>query len=202
MEQLSAADSLIGYSGLMNAGLILPRGGDIRLSGVGVAVRGRKRPVVFGQSDGAIFRCAPGQELILTRKNAFVNIGLNNALDLLFALAAPGVPSRIQLSSSTTAVTAATTTMGGTISNKAISPAASRASQTVTAGATFTQADVAFVITKVGLLNTSTDAGTGLYDVIGGTGGSAPYNQPFTIDLTGTTSFSLTMQILVTAAAS
>lgn len=136
------------------------------------------------------------------RHNAFVNIGLNNALDLLFALAAPAVPSRIQVSNSTTAVTAATTTMGGTISNKAFAPAASRAAQTVTAGATYTQADIAFVITKVGLLNTSTDAGTGLYDVIGGTGGAAPYNQPFTIDLTSTTSFSLLMQIAVTGAAS
>ncbi len=136
------------------------------------------------------------------RHNAFVNIGLNNALDLLYALASPGVPSRIQLSSSTTAVTAATTTMGGTVSNKAFSPAASRTLQTVTAGATYTQADVAFVITKVGELNTSTDAGTGLYDVIGGTGGSSPYNQPFTIDLTGTTSWSLLMQIAVTGAAS
>lgn len=135
------------------------------------------------------------------RHNAFVNIGLNNGLDLLFALASPAVPSRIQVSNSTSAVTAATTTMGGTISNKAFSPAASRTLQTVTAGATYTQADVAFVITKVGLLNTSTDAGTGLYDVIGGTGGSAPYNQPFTIDLTGTTAFSLLMQIAVTGAA-
>lgn len=203
MEQESAAKSTFGLSGLMVATLELPDGGDIRISGVGVELpKGEKSPVVFGQKDGAIFRTSPGQKLILTRKNAFVNIGLNNALDLLFGLAAPGVPSRIQLSSNTAAVTAATTTMGGTVSNKAISPAASRTGQTVTAGATFTQADVAFVITKVGLLNTNTDAGTGLYDVIGGTGGSAPYNQPFTIDLTGTTSFSLTMQILVTAAAS
>lgn len=196
-------ESILGLKGEMRAGLFLPNGGDIRIAGVGVELPDNaKRPVLFGGDTGAILRCEPGQELILTRKNAFVNIGLNNALDLLFALASPGVPSRIQLSSSTAAVTAATTTMGGTVSNKAISPAASRASQVVTAGATFTQADVAFVITKVGLLNTSTDAGTGLYDVIGGTGGSAPYNQPFTIDLTGTTSFSLTMQILVTAAAS
>lgn len=196
------ASSFVGYSGLMVANLVLPDGGDIRLAGVGVALRGSKRPVVFGQRDGAIFRCQPGQKLILTRKNAFVNIGLNNALDRLFNLASPTQPTHIGLSSNTAAVTAATTTLGGTVSIKAFSPAASRASQVVTAGATFTQADVAFVITKVGLLNTSTDAGTGLYDVIGGTGGSAPYNQPFTIDLTGTTSFSLTMQIQVTAAAS
>lgn len=138
---------------------------------------------------------------VITRKNAFVNIGLNNTLDKVFELAAPGKPTHIGLSSSTAAVTAATTTLGGTVSIKAFSPAASRTNQTVTAGATFTQADVAFVISKVGLLNTSTDAGTGLYDVIGGSG-SSPYNQPFTIDLTGTSSFSLTMQIQVSASAS
>lgn len=140
--------------------------------------------------------------MIVARSNAFVNLGLNMALDRIFNLTPPTAPTNIQLSNSTTAVTAATTTMGGTVSNKAISPAATRTNQTVTAGATFTQADVTFVITKVGLLNTATDAGTGLYDIIGGTGGAAPYNQPFSIDLTGATSFSLTIQVLVTASAS
>lgn len=144
--------------------------------------------------------------MVVSRKNAFVNIGLNNALDRTFGLASPGAPSHIGLSDDGTAVTATTTLLDPTPSGlspaiKAISPAASRSSQTVTAGATFTQADVNFIIRKVGLLNGATDAGTGLYDVIGGSG-SAPYNQPFTIDLTGTTSFSLTMQIQVTASAS
>lgn len=137
---------------------------------------------------------------VLTRPNAFVNQGLNAALDRIFNLSPPTQPTRIQLSSDNTAVTAATTTMGGTVSNKAFSPAATRSNQTVTAGADFTQADVSFSIRKVGLLNTATDAGTGLYDVIGGAGVS-PYNQAFTIDLTSTTSFTLTMQIKVTASA-
>lgn len=140
------------------------------------------------------------------RKNAFVNIGLNNALDRTFGLASPAVPSHIGLSDDNTAVTATTTLLDPTPTGlspaiKVFSPASSRAAQVVTAGATFTQADVNFIIRKVGLLNGATDAGTGLYDVIGGSGAS-PYNQPFTIDLTGTTSFSLTMQIQVTAAAS
>lgn len=137
---------------------------------------------------------------VLTRPNAFVGKGLTQSLDRIFNLTPPTEPTRIQLSSDNTAVTAASTTMGGTVSNKAISPAASRTLNVVTAGATFTQADVAFVIKKVGLLNTSTDAGTGLYDVIGGAGVS-PFNQAFTLDLTGATTFSLTIQIQCTASA-
>ncbi len=74
----------------------------------------------------------------------------------------------------------------------------------MTAGAVFTDASFTsgvFVINKVGLLNTSTDAGTGLIDVIGGTGGSSPYNRTFQLDLTSAGSFTLTMQIAVTASA-
>lgn len=143
-----------------------------------------------------------GDLLVARRKNAFLNNGLGIALDRLFGLGTPPAAiSHIGVSSDNTAVTAATMTLGGTVSIKAISPAATRTNQTVTAGAVFTQADVAFAIRKVGLLSTSTDAGTGLVDVIGGSGGAAPYNQSLTIDLTATSSFSLTLQIQVTAAA-
>lgn len=141
----------------------------------------------------------------LQHRNGVVNTGLNIALDRLFGISGPPAAiSNIALSSSTATVTAATTTLGGTVSFKTISPAASRTNQVVTAGATWTEADSpgpkTFVVTKVGLLNTATDAGTGLLDVIGGTGGSAPFNQPFTIDLTNVTTFSLVMQIQLTAA--
>ena len=131
-------------------------------------------------------------------RNAFVNTGLNNALDRLFGLGGTAI-GYIGVSSDNTAVTASSTTLGGTVSIKALTTN-SRSSQTVTAGATFTQADVSFSIRKVGLLNTATDAGTGLIDVIGGAG-SSPYNKPFTIDLTSLSSFSLTLQIQVTAVA-
>lgn len=134
--------------------------------------------------------------------NAFVNTGLNMTLDRLFSLSGP--PSAIDhigLSSDNTAVVAGTTTLGGTVSIKTFTPAASRTGQVVTAGATWTQADVAFAIKKVGLLNTATDAGTGLLDVVGGTG-AAPYNQPFTIDLTGATTWTMTLSLQITAASS
>lgn len=90
--------------------------------------------------------------------------------------------------------------------------ATSRTAQTVTAGASFTNADFAtpasptsanaiFKINKIGLLNTATDAGTGLIDVIGGTGGTAPYNKSFSVDFTNAGTFTLTPQIAVTAQA-
>lgn len=148
--------------------------------------------------------------LHLEHHNAYVNTGLNNALDREFGLGGTAI-GYIGVDNNTTAVTAATTYLhgsaGATAANqiiKAISPAASRASQTVTAGATFANADFTsgvFVINKLGLLTTSTDAGTGLVDVIGGTGGSSPYNRTFVLDLTGAGTFSATLQIAVTASA-
>lgn len=150
---------------------------------------GRKRVKVKRHHDFVEFRV----------RNAFVNTGLNLALDRLFGLGGATAVGYIGVSSDNTAVTAASTTLGGTVSIKALTTN-SRSSQTVTAGASFTQADVNFSIRKVGLLNTATDAGTGLVDVIGGSG-SSPYNKPFTIDLTTLSSFTLTMQIQVTAVA-
>lgn len=141
-------------------------------------------------------------------RNAYVNTGLNNSLDREFGLGGTAV-GYIGVSSSTSAVTAATVYLngasGGAAANtiiKAVSPAASRSAQTVTAGATFANADFTagvFAVAKIGLLTTSTDAGTGLVDVIGGTGGSAPYNKTFALDLSNAGTFSYTAQIAVTA---
>jgi len=152
-----------------------------------------------------------GEDLIFVRKhNAYVNTGLNNALDREFGLGGTAI-GFIGVSSNTTAVTATTVFLngasGGTAANtiiKAISPAASRSSQTTTGGATFVNADFTsgvFIMNKLGFLNTSTDAGTGLIDVIGGTGGASPYNRTFSLDLTAAGSFSFTPQIAVTASA-
>lgn len=148
--------------------------------------------------------------LHLQHHNAYVNTGLNNALDREFGLGGTAV-GYIGVDNNASAVTAATVYLhaaaGGTAANqiiKAISPAASRTNQTVTAGATFANADFTsgvFVINKLGLLTTATDAGTGLVDVIGGTGGSAPYNKTFVLDLTGAGTFSATLQIAVTGTA-
>ena len=148
--------------------------------------------------------------LHLRHHNAYVNTGLNNALDREFGLGGTAI-GYIGVDNNSTAVTAATVYLhgsaGATAANqiiKAISPAATRSSQTVTGGATFANADFTsgvFVINKLGFLTTSTDAGTGLVDVIGGTGGSSPYNRTFVLDLTGAGTFSATLQIAVTAQA-
>jgi hypothetical protein len=148
--------------------------------------------------------------LHMEHHNAYVNTGLNNALDREFGLGGTAI-GYIGVDNNSTAVTASTVHLhgaaGATAANqiiKAISPAASRSNQTVTGGATFANADFTsgvFVINKLGLLTTSTDAGTGLVDVIGGTGGSAPYDATFVLDLTGAGTFSATLQIAVTASA-
>lgn len=183
-------DDRIGQSGLLVATIECEHPDRVVLEGV--KVRGSKLWTPTGEGR---FRAT------VSRRNAFVNTGLNITLDRLFGLGTPpDAVGYIGASSDNTAVTAATTTLGGTVSIKAFSPAASRSGQTVTAGATFTQDDIAFAIRKVGLLNTSTDAGTGLIDVIGGSG-SSPYDKPLTIDLTSAGTFSLTLQVQVTAAA-
>lgn len=149
--------------------------------------------------------------LVLEDHNGVVNTGLNNLLDRWFNLSSPTAIGFIGVSSNTTAVTATTVNLngasGGTAANtiiKAISPAATRSSQTVTGGATFANADFTsgvFVINKVGFLTTSTDAGTGLIDVIGGTGGSDPYSRTFSVDFTNAGTFTLIPQIALTAVA-
>lgn len=151
-----------------------------------------------------------GNATLLRHHNAYVNTGLDNALDLEFGLGGTAI-GHIGVSSDNTAVTAATVYLNGasagTAANtiiKAISPAATRSAQTTTAGATFVNADFTgglFIWYKIGLLNTATDAGTGLVDVIGGSGGSSPYNRTFTLDLTNAGTFSVTAQIAVTAIA-
>lgn len=148
--------------------------------------------------------------LHLIHHNAYVNTGLNNALDREFGIGGTAI-GYIGVDNNSTAVTATTVYLhgaaGATAANqiiKAISPAASRTNQTTTAGATFANADFTsgvFVINKIGLLTTATDAGTGLVDVIGGTAGSSPYNRTFVLDLTSAGTFSATLQVAVTASA-
>lgn len=144
--------------------------------------------------------------------NGVVNTGLNNMLDRWFGLSGPPAAiGFIGVGSNTTAVTAATAFLNGAGAGsaantiiKAISPAATRSAQTVTGGATFANADFTagvFVINKIGLLTTSTDAGTGLIDVIGGTGGADPYSRTFVVDFTNAGSFTLVPQIAMTAVA-
>jgi hypothetical protein len=152
----------------------------------------------------------------LYRHNAFVRNGLNAVLERMFGIGTTAALSRIALSADAQTVVVGTTLIdpaGGASGSsfKTFSPAASVDASTskATAGASFTQADVTWAVNKMGLANAATDAGvttagaiSGVWDIIGGTGGSSPYNQAFSADYTGSTSFTLTPSIVVTAAAS
>jgi len=132
------------------------------------------------------------------RGNAFVNQGLQAVLDSAYGDLVANRIDHIALSGDTTAVTAATTTIGTPNSIK-VTANTSRTAQTVSTDQTWTQADVAFAITKIGLLSGA--AATDVANIIGGTGGSAPYNEPFTIDLTNIATWSLQMGVDVSATA-
>jgi hypothetical protein len=165
--------------------------------------------VLLEAGSGSCFR--DGNIWVLTQSNAFVNTGLNMVLDRLFGVGGPpAAVGFIGVDNNNSAVTAATTQLhggaGGAAANQIIKAVATptRSGQTTTAGATFANADFTagvFVINKIGLLNTSTDVGTGLVDVIGGAGGAAPFNRTLVIDLTAAGTFTMTVQVAVTAAA-
>lgn len=188
----------LGFSGLLVARIVAADPDAVVVEGMDGLRHGR--PVFDRRPDG-LWASRP-----LRRPNAFVNLGLQIALDRLFGLGSVAAVSHIGVSADNAVVDANTVRLDPAgdatgIAVKALSPAATRTGQTVTGGAAFTQADVAFAIRKVGFLNKATDDGTGLLDVIGGTGGAAPYNDAFLIDLTGTTPFTLTMNLQVTASA-
>lgn len=176
-----------------------------------------------GQEDAAVLRGCDVERagsglLVARRRNAFVNMGLQAALDRMFGLSTTAAISHMGITDDAQTVVAGTTLLnpaggGSNASIKALGSgvgavATSRAAQTVSASAGWTKADANFIVTKVGLLNAATDAGdadpspiSGVWNIIGGTGGASPYNEPFTIDLTGTTAFNLTLFIDVTATA-
>lgn len=133
------------------------------------------------------------------RGNAFVNIGLRGILDSSYGDLVADRITHIGLSGDTAAVTAGTTTLG---TPNSIKPTAntSRTNQTVSTDQTWTQADVNFAITKIGLLRGSVP--TEVSNIIGGVGGAAPYNEPFTIDLTNIATWTLTMGVDTTCTAS
>lgn len=180
-------ESHVGMHGLMIADIKMNPREFHRMKAVGVDIR------EWAPEEG---------HAILTRKNTFVNTGLNMALDRLFNIGGPpAAPTGIAVSADDQSISGSTTLLDPASGDTGFTRAAFdstpvRSSQTVTCVATFTQATVTFAMNKVGILNTTTDAGTGLLDVIGGTG-----NSPFTIDLTGVSSWTLTMSILVTASA-
>jgi len=133
------------------------------------------------------------------RGNAFVLQGLGGVLDSAYGDLTADRITHIGLSGDTTAVTINTTTLGTPNSIKTTANV-SRTGATVSTDQTWTQADVAFAITKIGLLRGS--AATDVSNIIGGVGGAAPYDEPFTIDLTNIATWTLTMGIDVTLTAS
>lgn len=133
--------------------------------------------------------------------NAFVNTGLDHALDRQMGTnGPPAAISHMGVTSDATAVTASTTTLGGTPTIVAVSNKVEASSQTASADGTFTEANADFAHKKVGFLNTATDAGTGLINVIGGAG-TSPYDEPFTVDLSSADTFSVTYTLSLVASA-
>ncbi len=195
MRALRCGRDTVGFAGVLFATLQCdhPDRVRIRTSSYGDARFDRKRNL-----------------WVVSDQNGVVNTGLNNALDRWFALSGPPAAiGFIGVENNNTAVTASTAFLHGasggsatTTIIKAISPAATRTAQTVTGGATFANADFTsgvFIINKIGLLITSTDAGTGLIDVIGGASGSDPFSRTFSVDFTNAGTFTLVPQIAMRA---
>lgn len=137
---------------------------------------------------------------VLERDNAFLNQGLQAILRRYFSIATvPAAPTGIGVSSDNLAVTAATTTFGGTFRFSAFDATfPSIAAQTVAAQSSFTKGagagQIDFSVRKIGLTNATTDAVGAVQDIIGGAG-SSPYNEALTIDLTSAASFTLSPRI-------
>jgi hypothetical protein len=130
------------------------------------------------------------------RHNLFVNQGLEAALDSMFGDLTADRITHIALSGDNAAVTATTADIdpSGTGFSPKVTANTSRTNRTAGADNTWTQDDVSFSVRKVGLLTGALK--TDVVNIIGGTG-----NQPFTVDLTSQATFTLTIGIDVTLAA-
>lgn len=177
-----------GVRGLLRARVVTPDPDAVVVRGVEVEGEWERDP------DTGMWRSPEYR-----RANAYVNQGLQRALDRFFNIGATTAPSHVAASSNNDAVTAATTQFAptGTVRFAAFSGGApSRVGNVVTAGGDFTKGagagQVDFSIRKIGLSAGSTDGNA--MDIIGGAG-AAPYNEPLTIDLTGTSAFNLRLEI-------
>lgn len=198
------------------------------LPGYRRAGRLRARPRLrWERQENGLWRSQP-----FYRPNGVVKPGMGLTIDRIFGLTAgltttaqSVVIADIGIAEDNTAVTFATLFLGGTaaailsggtqngvikgigaVTTVAATGSLATNGATGTAGATFTDADMAgrkFAIHKVGFLTVATDTGGAgaLYDVIGGSSVTAPYNVPFTLDLTSAGTFSLTLNIQLMAAA-
>ena len=136
-------------------------------------------------------------ELRFLHHNAYVNRGMHILLNRAFRTTENQI-THMFISTSSDAVTGATTTVGGTSVFRAFdSTPSAAAALTISALATFTKANIdtlAAAIRKIGMAASSTDAGTDLVDVIGGTG-VAPYDEDISINLLSADNVTLTPQI-------
>lgn len=165
--------------------------------------------------------------IVVTERNAYVRSGTRNSLLREWGLGGTSIAG-IGVASNTTAVTVDTRFLNGatgglngpvsgqTVSIKAFSPAAAIITdgagvvQSVTGGATYTNADffnsIPFAWAKLGLVlaipaSNAVEIDGNLVDVIGGTGGSSPYNRTFSLDVSNAGTFSIVAQIKVSCVA-
>jgi hypothetical protein len=128
--------------------------------------------------------------------NLFVNQGLEAALDSMFGDLTAVPITHIALSGDNSAVIATTSDIdpSGAGFSPLVTANTSRSNRTAGADNTWTQNEISFSVRKVGFLTGALK--TDVVNIIGGTG-----NQAFTVDLTEQATFSLTIGIDVTLAA-
>lgn len=145
-------------------------------------------------------RRAPGQVLLLPKPNLVVSSGVRRGLHKTFGITTVdaqtlfvdsiGVDNGTGTPTSTTALSGDGTSTSRTII--AMSPAATETSNVVSVGGTFTQATVSFVMKRLFLNRSTTDA----------TGNLHSMTNPFTIDLTGFSSWSQAFTATITGTGS
>lgn len=145
-------------------------------------------------------RTARGTVLFLPKPNLVTNSGVNRSLDRTFGITTVdaqtvvfdsiGVDNGTANPSATTSQSADGNSTSRTII--AMSPSASRTNQVVSSGGTFTQATVAFVMKRLFLNKTTTDAAGNLHSM----------TNVFTIDLTAFSSWSQAFTPTVTGTGS
>lgn len=205
MENQGHVQDKFGIGGRLTAEAVVPKedADDVVVQGMDDVEVEDAGTAVFRDEEGEPYE-ADAVKIRGERENAFVNLGLQITLDRLYAQnGPPGEVSHMLVTDDATAVDATTTKIDPTDDNTVVADSVgsvSRTDQTMSASGTYTESTVTFPINKVGLANTNVDDGTGLINAIGG-GGTAPFDETFTIDLTGASSFNLTLQIDVTAQA-
>lgn len=127
---------------------------------------------------------SPGRVYFQAKPNLVVNSGINRSLDRTFNLGGTtGVVDSIGVDNGTVNPTATTTQSadGNSTSRTiiAMSPAATRTGQQVSCGGTFTNSNVTFVMKRLFLNSSTTDASGNLYSM----------TNVFTIDMTAFSSW-------------